>query len=135
MLINITIYPVNGKWKFFGFYCTLISKESHSLPIFCGNVEVQVNCWQRWGMGFVEWKLTLVCVHNSFWHYMAFAIPCMELLNSSDRGKTQGSVVVLIFTCLHQQLSLIPDDGKKAKCKTEVVQDSNNPLYDGKFSL
>ncbi|XP_045191341.2 uncharacterized protein LOC123548240 [Mercenaria mercenaria] len=33
------------------------------------------------------------------------------------------------------KLSLLPDDGKKPKCKTEVVQDTNNPLYDEKFSF
>ena len=39
-------------------------------------------------------------------------------------------LIILIF-----QLSLLPDDGKKPKCRTEVVQDTNNPLYDEKFSL
>ncbi|WAR30627.1 RGS3-like protein [Mya arenaria] len=33
------------------------------------------------------------------------------------------------------KLSLIPDDGKKPRCKTEILKDSNNPLYDEKFSL
>ncbi|KAK3593735.1 hypothetical protein CHS0354_013632 [Potamilus streckersoni] len=33
------------------------------------------------------------------------------------------------------QLTLIPDNGKQSKCKTEVIHDSNNPLYDEKFSF
>ncbi|XP_069120607.1 uncharacterized protein [Argopecten irradians] len=33
------------------------------------------------------------------------------------------------------KMSLIPDDTKKSRCKTEMVIDSNNPLYDEKFSF
>ncbi|XP_052222379.1 uncharacterized protein LOC127838592 isoform X1 [Dreissena polymorpha] len=33
------------------------------------------------------------------------------------------------------KLSIIPDDGKKPKCKTEIMYGSNNPVYDQKFSL
>ncbi|KAJ8300366.1 hypothetical protein KUTeg_021885 [Tegillarca granosa] len=33
------------------------------------------------------------------------------------------------------KMSLIPDDSKKSRCRTEPVMDSNNPLYDEKFSF
>lgn len=32
-------------------------------------------------------------------------------------------------------MSLIPDDSKKCRCKTDVRGETNNPLYDEKFSL
>lgn len=41
-----------------------------------------------------------------------------------------GSYFLFVF-----QMTIIPDDGKKPKCKTEIAADTNNPLYDEKFSL
>ncbi|XP_064616351.1 uncharacterized protein LOC135480446 [Liolophura sinensis] len=33
------------------------------------------------------------------------------------------------------KMSLLPDESKRTRCKTQVVYDSNNPLYDEKFSF
>ena len=33
------------------------------------------------------------------------------------------------------QISLIPEEEMRTKCKTKLILDSNNPVYDDKFSL
>ena len=41
----------------------------------------------------------------------------------------------VLMVLIYLQLSLVPDESKRTKCKTETIPDSISPLFDEKFSL